>query len=146
MRRSGRLTIRWWLRRGSTWARFWRCTSREAASPCTSCSEGNRWSLRQESGTDVRSNRIGRPRKHDNAARQVVAWHASVWPGFDFRSTPRKYAFLPCGHLHFESAIHCTTWRIQGSFYSSYSHSLTSKRSQETQYLASILSYFRYVR
>ena len=30
------------------------------------------------------------------------------------RTTPRKYAFLPCGHLDFGSAVTGPKWRIQG--------------------------------
>ena len=55
-------------------------------------------------------------------------------------TTPRKYAFLPCGHLGFGSAVTAQNEEFKGSFHSSYSRLLTPKLNQDTQYLASILS------
>ena len=57
------------------------------------------------------------------------------------RQTPRKDAFLPCGHLDFQSAVTAQNDEFNCSSYSSYSRLLISKRSQETQlYLASIIT------
>ena len=56
--------------------------------------------------------------------------------------TPRKYAFLSCGHLDFESVV--TEQRIQGSFDSSYSRSFNVKTWPRNSILS--LNNFRYVR
>ena len=41
--------------------------------------------------------------------------------------TARKYAFLPCGHFDFESAVTAQNDEFKGSFDSSYSRSLKVK-------------------
>ena len=56
-------------------------------------------------------------------------------------ATPRKHAFLSCGYLDFESAVAARNDEFKGSFHSSYIDICrTSKLSQATQYLASMLS------
>ena len=72
---------------------------------------------------------------------QVSTDEDFVWWGVVHErfATPRKDAFLPCGHLDFESAVTAQR-RNQGSFDSSYSRSLNVKTQPRTEYLASILS------
>ena len=41
--------------------------------------------------------------------------------------TPRKYAYLPCGHFDFESAVTAQNDDFKGSSDSSYSRSLNVK-------------------
>ena len=41
--------------------------------------------------------------------------------------TPRKYAFLPCSHLDFETAVAAQNDAFKGSFDSSYSRLLNVK-------------------
>ena len=42
-----------------------------------------------------------------------------VW--FDFKGNRWKHAFLPCGHLDFESAVTAQNDEFKGRFHSSYS-------------------------
>ena len=51
-----------------------------------------------------------------------------------------EYAFLSYGQVDFESAVTVQNDEFKAIFHTSYSHLLTSELSQETQYLASILS------
>ena len=55
---------------------------------------------------------------------------------------PRKDPFLTCGYLDFESAVTAQNDEFKGSFHSSFAFSFTSRLSQETPYLASILDRF----
>ena len=53
---------------------------------------------------------------------------------------PRKYAFLLCGQQDLGSVVTAQNDEFKGSFHSLYLRLVTSKLSQETQSLASILS------
>ena len=57
-----------------------------------------------------------------------------------FRPTPRKYAFLPCGHLDFESAVTSQNDEFKAGFIASIHACWTSKASQEAQYSIARLS------
>ena len=54
--------------------------------------------------------------------------------------TSRKYAFLPCGQLDFESAVTEQNDEFKAVLIARIHARLTLKRSQETHYLASTLS------
>ena len=62
------------------------------------------------------------------------------------QSTPREYAFLPCGHFDFESAETAQNDEFKGSFDSSSSRSLNVKTEPRNSILSlDTFKYFHYI-